>query len=98
MGWPAPPILVEDCHALFRGDRGACPGPCCWRSLDLRVSRPRSGGVDQDDLGIVDRRDPQDRLFSDCRAVACVEPNAVDLNETLSRHQIAMPGLAQRVL
>ncbi|PAV71726.1 hypothetical protein WR25_24658 [Diploscapter pachys] len=54
--------------------------------------------VHQHQLAILQRGHPQHVLVRDRRAVAGVDPHAVDLDRARCRHQIAAPILAQRIV
>src|SRR6516164_1752032 len=56
-----------------------------------------SSGIDQDELGVLERVHLYHRLIADGGTVTDVEGHAVDLDRALGRHQIAVASFAQRV-
>src|SRR6516162_1065183 len=56
-----------------------------------------SSGIDQDELGVLERAHLYHRLIADGGTVTGVEGHAVDLDRALGRHQIAVASFAQRV-
>src|SRR6516165_7474572 len=56
-----------------------------------------SSGIDQDELGVLERVHLYHRLIADGGTVTGLEGHAVDLDRALGRHQIAVASFAQRV-
>ena len=58
---------------------------------------PPSGGIDQDELGVLERTHLYHRLLADGGTVTGVECHAVDLDRALGRHEIAVAFFAERI-
>ena len=57
-----------------------------------------SGGIDQDELGVLERTHLYHRLLADGGTVTGVECHAVDLDRALGRNEVAVAFFPERVL
>src|SRR5262245_60544254 len=67
-----------------------------WLEL-LRQATASLVRVDEDDLGVIDRLDPECALVADGGAVARFDADAVHLDRSFRRHEIAVPRRSERV-